>query len=154
MSDIKIQSTNPDELKGGDTFVDNNSDAEILSRNATTQSVVFRSFPPAPDVAPGSAGLCSPAPGRGPIENVNSMFVAAPVAVSVKPTDSKTIQGSYAGDHRAATRDTAAASLRTASGSETGPRGPVGQFPLGAKVPAAPAPQSFPADLADSDAGN
>src|ERR1039458_10855308 len=84
MSDIKIQSTNPDELKGGDTFVDNNSDAEILSRNATTQSVVFRSFPPAPDVAPGSAGLCSPAPGRGPIENVNSMFVAAPVAVSVK----------------------------------------------------------------------
>ena len=153
MSDqIKIQNTAPDELSGGGVRLSN--DDEVYSRNATTVSTVFRSFPPAPDVEPGSAGLIAPAGNNRPVENVDSFYVAAPVAVNVKPVDSKTVQGSYAGDHRSKPGDVAASSLRTASGSDKGPRDGMGQFPLGGRVPAPSAPQSFPGDLADSDQGN
>jgi hypothetical protein len=103
-------------------------------------------------VEPGSAGLVAPASNSRPVENVDSFFVAAPLRISVKPVDSKTIQGSYAGDHRAPSQDTAAASLRTASGSDRGPRDGAGQAPLSGRTPAPSAPVSFPPNSDDAGA--
>ena len=47
--------------------------------------------------------------------------------ITVKPVDSKTITGSYAGDHRSPSRDTVKESLNRAA-DNGGPRSAVGQF--------------------------
>ena len=74
--------------------------------------------------------------------------IPAPVA---KPVDSKTITGSYPGDHRAQPGDVAKESLDKAA-DNGGPRNSVGQF-KGSKSENQPPFISTPTDL-DSDAGN
>jgi hypothetical protein len=146
MSDIKIQNSSPDELPGGQKPLASDN-ADRKSTHGGNFNQVLRSFPPAPNVEPGSAGLCSPAPNSRPIEDVNAMFVSAPVTVRIKPVDSRTVEGSYPGDHRAK----AAPAVMP---NQPAPRSAVGQAPAGGRIPAAPAPQSFPGNLADSDSGN
>lgn len=64
--------------------------------------------------------------------SINSgMSVSGRQPERARPVDSRTIEGSYAGDHRAPSRDTAAASLGAASGSSKDPRAAVGQAPFG-----------------------
>jgi hypothetical protein len=55
---------------------------------------------------------------------VSGMACDSPVAPNVKPVDSKTITGSYPGDHRAQ-------AAPAAMPANPAPRQPVGQFPNG-----------------------
>lgn len=50
-----------------------------------------------------------------------------PTVGAIKPTDFKTLEGSYPGDHRHQPGDTAAASVQRASGSNKAPRSATGQ---------------------------
>ena len=81
------------------------TDDPQYSRNANTVSQVFRSFPPAPEVQGASARTFSPNNANGaanrPSESVSGMACDSPVAVTVRPVDRKTIEGSYPGDSRA-----------------------------------------------------
>jgi hypothetical protein len=70
---------------------------------------------------------------------------------AIKPTDFKTLTGSYAGDHRTPSVDTAKASLDRCT-DNGGPRNPAGQF-RGSKHETQPPFASSPANLADSDSG-
>ena len=151
MSDqIKIQTSSPDELPGGQAPL--TADQEQKSRSGFTGSQVFPlSGRSGVEVAHGSAGLCSPNNADGaaarPIESVNSMFVSAPVAVSIRPVDRKTIEGSTPGDFRA---KAAPAVLP----NQPAPRSAVGQANLSGKIPAPSAPTNFAGNILDSDAGN
>ncbi len=111
-----------------------------LERRGNEQSVTFRSFPPAPEVQGSSARLISPNLANGaasrPVESVNSMFCSAPVAVSVRPVDRKTVEGSTPGDFRAK-------GVQPVMPANPAPRQPVGQANLNSRIPAAPA-TSFP----------
>jgi hypothetical protein len=69
------------------------------------------------------------------------------VAVTVKPTDSKTLAGSYAGDHRVK----AAPSVLP---QNPGPRESMTQAPFGKNTPSNLPVESYPGNVADSDAGN
>jgi hypothetical protein len=62
-------------------------------------------------------------------DNINSGFTCGSQlpAPAAKPVDFKTVVGSYAGDHRSPSVDTAKASLDAAA-DNGGPRNPVGQF--------------------------
>jgi hypothetical protein len=84
-------------------------------------------------IADTPASLAAAAPGRltreASSDSINSgLSVGSQMPViSTKPVDSKTLAGSYAGDHRAPSSDTAKASL-DASADNGGPRNAVGQF--------------------------
>jgi hypothetical protein len=69
-----------------------------------------------------------------------------------KPVDFRSVEGSYAGDHRSKPGDVAAASLAKAA-SNGGPRAAVGQAPFGRNT-SSPASPNFSGTLSDSDAGN
>lgn len=90
-----------------------------------------------------------PLPGSTGVDNTTSgMSVGSQVTVGpIKPVDRKTIIGSTPGDFRS---QAAPAVLP----NNAGPRESMGQFPLSGKQASAPAPESFPGNLADSDAGN
>ena len=148
---IKIQTTSLDELSGGQRPLETDNPSPERRGNEFNQ--VFRSFPSAPEVQGRAAGLCSPAPNSRELASVSDMACDSPVAPNVRPVDARNLEGSYKGDTRAQRGDSAADSLSKAANGAGGPRAQVGQFPLGAKVPPASAPASFPADP-DSDAGN
>jgi hypothetical protein len=71
-----------------------------------------------------------------------------------KPVDFCSIAGSYAGDHRAPSSDTAKDSLNQAAGVNRGPRDGQGQFPLGSKSPNNLPVSNWAGNQDDSDAGN
>lgn len=66
--------------------------------------------------------------------------------VTVKPVGSKTLTGSYPGDHRAPSKDVAAQSLATAA-DNGGPRNRVGQF----DKPSTGAPMKFGSGAGESE---
>jgi len=134
MSDIKIQTTAPGQLEGGQQPLQ--GDAEQKSTCGFVGSQVFRGFPPAPEVQHGSAGPVSPAPNNRENATVGDMYVAAPVTVSVKPVDRKTLEGSTPGDFRAKAAD-------AKMPNQPAPRQPVGQASLNSKLDAASKPISF-----------
>jgi hypothetical protein len=74
------------------------------------------------------------------------------VVGAIKPTDFRTIEGSYAGDHRFNPGDVATGAVNKAAGK--GPREGMGQTPISGRTPTAGDFRSFPGDLADSEVGN
>jgi hypothetical protein len=128
MSDeIKIQTSAPDELAGGQQPL--SADAEQKSRSGFVGSQVFRSFPPSPNVEGRPASLISPAANTREAASVNQMAVDSPVAPKVYPVDRRTIEGSYsyAGDTRAHAHDAVLP-------NQPGPREPKGQAQLNSKL--------------------
>src|SRR4051812_12280233 len=80
-------------------------------------------------------------------DTTNNMNVGSQVNVGpIKPEGSKTLEGSYSGDHRTNPGDVAAASLATAA-DNGGPRNRVGQF----DKPSTGAPEKFGSGSAESD---
>jgi hypothetical protein len=67
----------------------------------------------------------------------SGMSVGSQIPVAVKPVDRLTITGSTPGDHRA---PALAADITAFAKNSPNPRENVGQFPLSARTPAAPAP--------------
>ena len=126
MSDeIKIQTSAPDELAGGQQPL--SADGEQKSRSGFVGSQVFRSFPPSPNVEGRAASLISPAANNRESASVNQMSVGAPVAPVVRPVDRKTLEGSYPGDTRAHAHDAVLP-------NQPGPRDPKGQAQLNGKL--------------------
>lgn len=91
----------------------------------------------------------SPANGSvGKNDVTSGMNVSSQVNVgAIKPTDSKTLEGSYAGDHRV----TAAPAVLPQNPE---PREQMTQAPFGKNTPSNLPVESFPGNLADSDQGN
>jgi len=126
MSDeIKIQES-PAVPQGAEQAL--SADAEQKSRSGFTGSQVMRSFPVGVDVTPGTAGPIAPAPNSREAATVSGMAVAAPLGISVKPVDRRTIEGSYPGDTRA---QAAPAVLP----NQPGPREARGQTKLSGRTP-------------------
>jgi hypothetical protein len=143
MSDFPIQESAPDQLAGGQQPLQ----PDRTSTHGHNGDVVFPlSGRTGVNVEGRNARLISPAANNRDAGIVSGLAVDSPVAVSVKPVDSKTITGSYAGDHRAK-------AAPAAMPANPAPRQPVGQFPNSGRTPAASTPQSFTSN-ADSDAGN
>jgi hypothetical protein len=145
MSDFPIQESAADELAGGQKPLSNDDNRKSTHGGDFNQNTL--SICRGENVTPGTAGPIAPAPNNREAASVSGFAVAAPLAVTVKPTDSRTIEGSYPGDHRAKAAD---AKLP----ANPAPRTPVGQAYLNSKIPAATTPQSFPGNLTDSDSGN
>jgi len=155
---LRNQTTAPDQLAGGQSAI--SDDNEQYSRSAQTRSVVFPlSGKQGVNVEGSNPRLASPTANNRDAATVGGMAVGSPVSASAKPVDSKTIQGSYPGDHRAPSQDTAKASLFKAA-DNGGPRASVGQFPNGKRDATLgsfskdSANESYPGNTADSDAGN
>jgi hypothetical protein len=90
---------------------------------------------------------------KAPINSINDgLSVSGRQFERAKPVDANHLEGSNKGDHRAPSRDVAAASLATAS-NNGGPRQPMKQAPFGRNTNN-PAPVTFPGLTLDSDAGN
>jgi hypothetical protein len=140
----KIQTSNPNDLPGGQLPL--SPDAAAGRVRGTDQSQNTLSFSRGAEVAASSQPIASK-------NNLSNGLGVTGVAVSVTPTDRRTIEGSTPGDSRSKPGDVAAASLLAVSGSNKGPREAVGQFPNGKFCKDAPAPVSFPPN-ADSEAGN
>jgi hypothetical protein len=129
-SKIPIQTDSPDELAGGQKLA--RTDDPVYARNGNTVSQVFPlTGATGVEVQGAPAKLVSPAANSREAANVNTMACDAPVAVSVKQTSHRAIEGSNAANDFRKGGDVAAASLAAASGSTKGPRDPVQQFPNG-----------------------
>ena len=132
---IKIQTSSPDELAGGQTPL--SPDQEQKSRSGFTGSQVFPlSGRTGTNVEGRAASLCSPAGNNRDPRFVAGMACDSPVAPTIKPVDRLTIEGSTPGDFRA----TAAPAVLP---NQPGPREAKGQTPLSGRTPAPSAPQSF-----------
>jgi len=126
MSDITIQTSAPNQLEGGQQPL--SPDAEQKSRSGFSGSQVFPlSGKQGVNVQPGIARPIAPAANNREAASVDGMYVAAPLSVSVKPVDSRTIEGSYAGDHRAKGAD-------AKMPNQPGPRDGAGQAHLNSKL--------------------
>jgi len=146
MSDIKTQVSASGELPGGEAPLTqperrgNEQDTTFpLSGRRGTEVPLGAT---ASRISPGKMNGVSPTPDSctSNFGNVQS------VPVSVRPVDRKTLEGSYAGDSRQKGTD-------AKMPQNPGPREGMTQAPLSGKQSPAPAPASFPGDLADSDAG-
>lgn len=154
-----IQTSSPDELSGGQTpeqalAADQKSRYGFSGRQDQMRDAIGRGVQS--DFSNGQAAPHSPNDANGagtrPSGNVSGMSLSG-VNVVVKPVDRRTIEGSTPGDHRAASKDTAAASLREIANNGRGPRDQMPEAPLQRGLDAPPV-QSFPGNLSDSDAGN
>ena len=104
------------------------------------------------DIASMAPARLTPSPSSDSISSNFAVASVLPTAVTVKPVDRLTLQGSYPGDSRANPGDTAKASLDAAA-DNGGPRQPMrGQQNSKYSTEHHPAFQSTNAD--DSDAGN
>jgi hypothetical protein len=96
---------------------------------------------------------------KGHANDQNTLsFARGPEAEAARPTvakpvDFRSIAGSYAGDHRAPSSDTAKDSLNQAAGVNRGPRDGQGQFPLGSKSPNNLPVSNWAGNQDDSDSG-
>jgi len=133
---VPIQKSAPDQLSGGQRLPLEGSD-EQYSRAGYKGSQVFpntsrKGAEVNNDVA---ASTISPNTANGagsrPPENVSGLNAGSGRAIAVKPVDSRTIEGSSPGDHRAPSSDTAKSSLHQAAEGQGGPRSSTGQFPNG-----------------------
>lgn len=80
-----------------------------------------------------------------PATNTSGMTCGSQVVVGpIKSVDSKTLAGSYPGDHRAKGADAVLP-------SNPGPREQMGQFPLSSRTPAAPKPFSSSTEGSEGD---
>lgn len=128
MSDFKIQTTAPDQLQGGDHFVERRG-------NEASQVFPLTGKPGSPINNDQAASTVSPNTANGaasrPKESVSGMNAGSGRAIDVKRVDRRTIEGSTPGDHRAPSKDVAKASLTQAAEGQGGPRSSTGQFPNG-----------------------
>jgi hypothetical protein len=122
MSEIKIQTTAADELAGGQTPLTTDDRRRGGDFNQNTLSICRGE-----NVTPGTAGPIAPAPNNREAATVGGMAVAAPLAVSVKPVDRRTIEGSTPGDFRARAADAVLP-------NQPGPRDAKGQAQLNGKL--------------------
>src|ERR1700722_12789412 len=100
MSDIKIQTSASDQLEGGQEL--KNDGSEQKARCGFSGSQVFPlSGKSGVNVEGSAARPISPAANNREAASVSGMAVNSPVAVSAKPVDRRTIEGSYPGDTRA-----------------------------------------------------
>jgi hypothetical protein len=96
---------------------------------------------------------------KGHANDQNTLsFARGPEAEAARPTvakpvDFRSIAGSYAGDHRAPSSDTAKDSLNQAA-DNGGPRRSVGQFVDNRKISNNLPAENFVGNLSDSDSGN
>jgi hypothetical protein len=132
---VPIQTSSPDELKGGEHALA--SDPQQYSRCGFTGSQVFpltgrpgkqvdndvQASTVSPNNANGAAS-CD----KGDVSNMN---VGSGRGISVKEVDARNICGSHKGDTRSNPGDTAKSSLTQAAVGAGSPRGHVGQFPNG-----------------------
>ncbi len=133
--DIKIQTSAPDELSGGEQLKPERTGNEFrvnfpLSGRSGVEVTLGTT---AARIAQGVV--------NGVGQKVDSCTSSGfggvtAVPVSVKPVDRRTLEGSTPGDFRA---KAAPAVLP----NQPAPRQPVGQTPLSGRTPAAPAPASF-----------
>jgi hypothetical protein len=131
MSDIKIQTTAPDQLAGGQAPLT----PPERRGNEFPQSFPLTGRPgvqvdndqPASTVSPNNANGA----GSRPSANVSGLNAGAGRGIAVKPVDRRTIQGSTPGDSRTPSADTAKSSLHQAAEGQGGPRSSTGQFPNG-----------------------
>lgn len=136
MSDFPIQKSAPDPLSGGQKLPREGSQ-EQYDRCGFKGSQIFpiTGRPGTPVNNDQAASTVSPNTANGagsrPPENVSGLNAGSGRATSVKPVDSRTIEGSTPGDHRTASKDTAASSLHQAAEGQGGPRSTRGQFPNG-----------------------
>lgn len=127
MSDFKTQDSSPDQLGGGNNFVDRRGNESSQSFPLSGRSGVnvdsssSQQRPVAPNVKDSSGREAA---------SVSGMSVTGRAQEAAKPVDFKTITGSYAGDHRSPSKDTAKDSLNRAA-DNGGPRSAPGQFALG-----------------------
>lgn len=162
MSDttIKIQTTAPDQLAGGQAPLTPPPERRGNEHNQVfpltgRPGVQIDNDVAARTVSPNSAAGAASRP-SGSVSGLNA---GSGRGISVKPVDCRTITGSTPGDHRAPSPDTTAASVQRAANG-AGVRGPVGQFPNGKRdavlgsFSGDHSNQTFPGDTADSDAGN
>jgi hypothetical protein len=135
MSDIKIQQDPVPEGAQQPLDVDNSQ----KSTHGFVGSQVFQGFPTgSPEVAHGTVGLYSPRPNDRPVESVNQMSVSAPVAVGVKQTDHRALEGSNApNDFRAKGAPAVIPQMPAV-------RSAVGQARLNSRLDAASASVTFP----------
>ena len=143
----QIQTSSPDELSGGQT-PEQALAADLRSRQGHNCPQNTMSFVRGTqtDIPSGQAAQVKPNLQNGAATrptDLNSGMSLNGVGIGVKPVDSRTVEGSFPGDHRAPSRDSAAASLRSAA-DNGGPRNPAGQARLTNKLDT-PQVASYPA---------
>jgi hypothetical protein len=117
MSDTKIQTSNPDDLSGGQTPLSPDQAAGRVRGTDADQNTL--SFCRGVEVPASS----QPTDARG--------FSVSGVAVSVAQVGHKALEGSNSPNDFRKSGDVAVASLAAVSGSSKGPRDPVQQAPNG-----------------------
>jgi hypothetical protein len=147
MADIKIQTSSPDELAGGQKPLATDSASADRRGNEFPQNSL--SFCRGANIESGSAPISG-----GARNDLNrGATVQGRQQENAKHVDQKCIEGSYPGDTRANPGDVAKPSLGKAA-DNGGPRNRVGQFANNGKTPQDAGFQTFPGNLTDSDAGN
>jgi hypothetical protein len=125
---VPIQTSAPGELHGGDNF-------ESRRGNEASQTFPLTGAKSVQVDNDQPAQLCKPNLENGaasrPAGDVSGLNAGSGRGIAVRPVDSRTIQGSTPGDHRAPSSDVAKGSLHQAAEGQGGPRAVTGQFPNG-----------------------